>query len=899
MHCCRSVKVTFFRRVGDDAHVVTVKVTVALYVSSHDLFPFCIMLRLLYNINCDEYKSGNCFGKVKPLSSPINPFVFPGRFFRSSCTHLLCSFFYIVMADPSNPHSTVGENPEPSSLAATKEEEGDAPDGGLTVLKWSKSLFENLMMDVQMPSEYGAIHPQEGETIADAPAGYVTMWADFSYTFHALGIEPTVGDFRWFCQMTVSVGFFSFRQRDGSPKLMVPPKGMTKWKTKFFYIKAAAIPARLAFRNVTDTIITETIRVPQAYTVDCFPRLRIIRWKKLSNSQCWVMRMMLERMSRKARPVVREKSGENDLLWRIFDPGFKGKVEVLACADAGEGFNFTIHDNFQLPAREAMEAMLPQGKGDLGALGDPDATGVPKQHVEKHGDKRLRKPKKPHEPVVVPPLVQEVAGISRGGAAVVGSSAGSEPADDKKRKGNSSAAGGPKGRKLRRTWGVTISELTHAFITEPQLESFSFLDIRYSPPRDVAVDVGVHEERKRSPSTEVVTPPSAHAEGFVKKVAGQMIADTLDLLNNLIDPQDSEVQGGENLRSPDAEKPNSLVAEKSAGSTVIGTGVEDQPSIHPGETELEFYYHSWAETRSVSYYRPPWTIMQGDDIRNDPSAFQDILSGLGTPFEVLRARGLPRENRINQTSSMLATEKAAREGAEQLERKKAAFEKLKQTETLAATAGLKQVRTLAKLLSDEHKGWREACARQNEKLFRVRQELTNLKAANAALAEAPGAQALEEAVTDRNNLNKAVEDLKNRVTILEEVTARPTKVKARAREATEARDSLTTSLNQLRIDRDWMRDHDIGHIVGTILDALENATASKFTDERSGFHGVNTEARYVAYVNAYKNLSLSAIGDIEQCLDVEDYVDRLRLLYEPPEEENAGGDAGTSGTKED
>ncbi|KAM0031788.1 hypothetical protein Hdeb2414_s0017g00513021 [Helianthus debilis subsp. tardiflorus] len=39
--------------------------------------------------------------------------------------------------------------------------------------------------------------------------------------------------------------------------------------------------------------------------------------------------MMLGRMSRKARPVVREKSGEDAPLWRIFDPGFKGKVEVL------------------------------------------------------------------------------------------------------------------------------------------------------------------------------------------------------------------------------------------------------------------------------------------------------------------------------------------------------------------------------------------------------------------------------------------------------------------------------------------------------------------------------------------------------------------------------------------
>ncbi|MFS8000231.1 hypothetical protein Hanom_Chr12g01175911 [Helianthus anomalus] len=69
-----------------------------------------------------------------------------------------------------------------------------------------------------------------------------------------------------------------------------------------------------------------------------------------------------------------------------------------------------------------------------------------------------------------------------------------------------------------------------------------------------------------------------------------------------------------------------------------------------------------------------------------------------------------------------------------------------------------------------------------------------------------------------------------------------------------------------------------------------------------------TKALYAAAVDAYNNLSISAIEDIEKCLEAEDYVDRLRLLYERPEEEEeeeeeaAGGakeDAGTSGTKED
>ncbi|MFS8030057.1 hypothetical protein Hanom_Chr17g01529631 [Helianthus anomalus] len=57
---------------------------------------------------------------------------------------------------------------------------------------------------------------------------------------------------------------------------------------------------------------------------------------------------------------------EDTPLWIIFNPDFKGKVEVLACADGEEGFNFTIRDNFRLPGREATEAALPQGKEILG-----------------------------------------------------------------------------------------------------------------------------------------------------------------------------------------------------------------------------------------------------------------------------------------------------------------------------------------------------------------------------------------------------------------------------------------------------------------------------------------------------------------------------------------------------
>ncbi|KAJ0896153.1 hypothetical protein HanRHA438_Chr08g0331161 [Helianthus annuus] len=263
--------------------------------------------------------------------------------------------------------------------------------------------------------------------------------------------------------------------------------------------------------------------------------------------------------------------------------------------------------------------------------------------------------------------------------------------------------------------------------------------------------------------------------------------------------------------------------------------------------------------------------MQRDDISNDPSACKEILSGLGTPFETDRARSAPRELRINQFSTMLVGSfivanailedyKVLGRREEEAARLRAEAEELVKT-ARAATAELKQVRTLAKLLSDERKSWDEklsgerkswkvSWAKQNETLFRVRQELTNAKAANAVLgkekaaaeaivvkaveaearlakvleeakeAGARAARALEEAQERESRASKALEEanaertrlkqvvgslqaeVQTREATLADITARVTVAEERANEAVEARDALTFSFNQLETDRE-------------------------------------------------------------------------------------------------
>ncbi|MFS8005647.1 hypothetical protein Hanom_Chr13g01239801 [Helianthus anomalus] len=896
------------------------------------------------------------------------------------------------MAETSSPHNVEGENPEPSSPLVAEEKGRGTAGGGLPVLQWARKFFDRLMLDIQMPPEYGAFHPSEGDTGADAPAGYVTMWADFfgdcnlrlpltvfvvevlewykihisqlsplgmirirnfESTFRALGIEPAVGDFRRFYQMTVSLGFFSFRQRDGSPKLMTPPNGMTKWKTKFFYIKAAAIVANMTFRNATETIITKTIAVPSLKTVEWFPRLQTIEWVKLSNTQLWVLRMMLTRRNKKSKPVVREKSGGTmppygGCLPRISRVGLRQLFVRMARRSLMSSFEITsgclLRPHWQLSCHGAKVYLGIFLTCDLGALGDPDAKGVPKKQVAK--GVRFRQKKIP-EVTVVPHLVPQAAGISPSsfrrymdyvivfdtleglGTAAGGKTVGPQPVAGKRQVEETAAgAGGPKRQRLKSN-RTDPTPKKPVVTVELQDKDFSIFDAPASPPRTTGAGVGASEEpvvpkEPVAPFVEPVRDPMV--EKVVEKTAAQ-IFDTVDSSDNLISPNEGD---GLDLRFPDVGKPKSdaeakrsFVGAKVTGSATGGAG-DDGPPIQPGESELEYYYRTYTQGRST------------------------ILGGLGTPFEVERARAAPRELRINQISTMLvgtsivanailedykvlgrreeevarmraeAEElvKAAHSGAEQLEKDRAAFEKQRQTAEWAATAQLKQVRTLAKLLSNERKSWNkklsnerkkwnESWAKQNDNMFRARQELTNAKAANAALVkdkaaaeavaikaqqaealavkalkeateagaraakaleeakerESRSSKALEEANAERIRMGKVVASLQAEVQAREvtvtDLIARTTVAEERASATVEAKDALTSSFNQLEADREWIRSHGIARIVQAIMDALETATGLDLVKERA------REAGFKAgYNRCIAHMNVMSIGGV-------------------------------------
>ncbi|XP_022023959.1 uncharacterized protein LOC110924236 [Helianthus annuus] len=226
--------------------------------------------------------------------------------------------------------------------------------------------------------------------------------------------------------------------------------------------------------------------------------------------------------------------------------------------------------------------------------------------------------------------------------------------------------------------------------------------------------------------------------------------------------------------------------------------------------------------------------------------------------------------------------RAARAGAEQHEKNKAAFEKHKLIEEWAATAELKQ-------------------------------ELINAMAANAALgkekaaAEAVAVNAREAEAWLAKALEEAKEAGARAAKALEEAKEREGRVSKALEEANADRDHLNQIVASLQAEVQT-RENKLAEVTtrATVAEkrASEIVKAILNAPETSGFRDVNTEALLEAACASFYDTSIAALEELDKCLDAPDYVDRLRMLYanvdDSDEEEVAGdakGGAGTSGTK--
>ncbi|KAM0005851.1 hypothetical protein Hdeb2414_s0196g00829651 [Helianthus debilis subsp. tardiflorus] len=170
-------------------------------------------------------------------------------------------------------------------------------------LKWDLGLFEQIVRSFRFPPEWDARYPAQGQTAADAPPGYITLYEDFFlqgnlrlpatnflghilhyYNFHlsqmslpgmvrvrhfeflcrSHGIEPSVEKFRAFYQLQRTMGFFSFASRGAAKKILLnPPKSFHDWKAKFFFIREEVLPIAMPFRDWTEAIPKEDLPIPK------------------------------------------------------------------------------------------------------------------------------------------------------------------------------------------------------------------------------------------------------------------------------------------------------------------------------------------------------------------------------------------------------------------------------------------------------------------------------------------------------------------------------------------------------------------------------------------------------------------------------------------------------------
>ncbi|KAJ0939112.1 hypothetical protein HanRHA438_Chr02g0057361 [Helianthus annuus] len=132
----------------------------------------------------------------------------------------------------------------------------------LPPLKWSKEILDGLVQNFKFHTNWGVMYPDEGQTAAQAPAGYITLFWDYFtdgnfrlpttrfvldflgyYKFHisqlhpigmvqirdfeflcrSMRIVPTINRFRVFYQLPYSQGFYSFAQRSSAKKILLTP----------------------------------------------------------------------------------------------------------------------------------------------------------------------------------------------------------------------------------------------------------------------------------------------------------------------------------------------------------------------------------------------------------------------------------------------------------------------------------------------------------------------------------------------------------------------------------------------------------------------------------------------------------------------------------------------------
>ncbi|KAJ0735265.1 hypothetical protein HanPI659440_Chr11g0430171 [Helianthus annuus] len=578
---------------------------------------------------------------------------------------------------------STGENQE--SLAEEMSSE-------LPPLKWPRGSFDGLMRNLKFPESWGALYPEEGQTAADAPSGYITLFWDFFcdgnfhlpattflldiltfYNIHlsqlhpigmvrvrhfefvcrTMNIEPTVPRFRVFHQMHCTQGFYSFVQRASAKKILLnPPKSFHDWKHKFFFIKAGVIPMRMVLRGKEDVPI-ETLQTPSEET--WYQDLKEIPNIALPEKALVGAGMSLNwKMDRDDKPVYTE-GGHVVSLYVVAYKREGGRMGTIKKNPDEEFWYDRIAKNFSFPrdadlfdppaagaGKGATASNVAPKKGDAGKTQSFKVRNVEKKGMRHSSDKCDYVVVSDTLEGLTPAVTIRRPKSEPNDSADIPPSNPDDPIDlesspehlvrrgASKRKQTDATAEGQPPKKIQRK-KITRRGNLDAFVTG---------SVPAAPvvPTPTIVQPVVNEELPPTPPDA----PAAATEGVddaEKSVKTERSADAG--LNNTDNPsipevvtQDQREWATEKVPTP---SPSGTMPEHVERMTVeeqdSSAGASKQSPIRPEETLGDYYYRSYSEKDAGDLHAPVWNLKKGDNFA-DWHVCQDWLQGILPPGEV-------------------------------------------------------------------------------------------------------------------------------------------------------------------------------------------------------------------------------------------------------------------------
>ncbi|KAJ0539894.1 putative intermediate filament, rod domain, coil 1B [Helianthus annuus] len=650
------------------------------------------------------------------------------------------------------------------------EEEVQVEGGPVPVLKWDQGLFEQLVRGFQFPAEWDTRYPQQGQTAADAPPGYITLFADFFLegTFHlpathfiatilhfygfqisemspmgmvrvrhfeflcrSHGLEPDIEKFRSMYQLIRNMGFYSFTLRNVKKILLNPSKSFHDWKMKFFFIREEDLP--------------------------------------LPKKEMWYVRLTAT-PNRIFGEQVLVAAGMSDR-W----PAHSEEVPVLLLNGEGVLCNLGIDPDEKKKEASGKKKTKKVITLDTGATSKKGGSSRATATTSDKGTIRFRQSNL-EDYVVASDSLEGLSHIGEKKKSSAGGSKSSRSAgsripeagatpysialDEEEEEEHEEAVAKLVSRKRSREETAVGVGLAQKARERPLIGKQSRLRTVYKfPQKDTETVFATEHDTAQGPEVMRITglnKPLKEKEKEAAQPKGPEVVKPTETAQHDAPVQTVQVTsivGGSTATVPEQ------VAHKDASATTGGAGVGGsgggggagtaagaggqwsmpQAPIGPKDTLGDIFYKTYTEAaRGDTPHQPVWGLKQKDTFV-EFAACRDWYLGSFPPREVNRQRartheGLYRAYIVGEANTRAAKHQIDFEHMKSaFAEEKAAFEAEKKSEEWGREGLKNKLHAAEELLSKERAEWKKVCEKDNQRMYAARSKITDLEAQIATL----------------------------------------------------------------------------------------------------------------------------------------------------------------------